>query len=55
MFDALAHGLPFIATNLGFFKEFAALGLGVAVKRHPREFSNGLKILIGITLVTQNP
>ncbi len=23
MFDALAHGLPFIATNLGFFKEFA--------------------------------
>ena len=45
MFDALAHGLPFIATNLGFFKEFAAHGLGVAVKRHPREFSNGIKNL----------
>jgi glycosyltransferase involved in cell wall biosynthesis len=45
MFDALAHGLPFIATNLGFFKEFAALGLGVTVKRDPREFSNGIKNL----------
>jgi glycosyltransferase involved in cell wall biosynthesis len=45
MFDALAHGLPFIATNLGFFKEFAALGLGMTVKRDPREFSNGIKNL----------
>jgi glycosyltransferase involved in cell wall biosynthesis len=45
MFDALAHGLPFIATNLGFFKEFAALGLGMTVKRDPSEFSNGIKNL----------
>jgi glycosyltransferase involved in cell wall biosynthesis len=45
MFDALAHGLPFIATNLGFFKEFAAQGLGITVKRNPREFSNGIKNL----------
>jgi glycosyltransferase involved in cell wall biosynthesis len=45
MFDALAHGLPFIATNLGFFKEFAAQGLGITVKRDPREFSNGIKNL----------
>ena len=27
MFDALTHGLPFIATDLGFFKEFANKGL----------------------------
>ena len=45
MFDALAHGLPFIATNLGFFKEFAAQGLGITVKRDPHEFSNGIKNL----------
>jgi glycosyltransferase involved in cell wall biosynthesis len=45
MFDALAHGLPFIATNSGFFKEFAAQGLGITVKRNPREFSNGIKNL----------
>lgn len=45
MFDALAHGLPFIATNLGFFKEFAAQGLGITVKRNPHEFSNGIKNL----------
>jgi glycosyltransferase involved in cell wall biosynthesis len=45
MFDALAHGLPFIATNLGFFKEFAAQGLGMTVKRDPHEFSNGIKNL----------
>ena len=23
MFDALGHGLPFVASDLGFFKEFA--------------------------------
>src|SRR5215208_4987690 len=28
MFDALAHGLPFIASDLRFFKEFADMGLG---------------------------
>jgi hypothetical protein len=26
MFDALAHGLPFIATDLEFFKEYAKKG-----------------------------
>jgi glycosyltransferase involved in cell wall biosynthesis len=45
MFDALAHGLPFIATDLEFFKEFAAHGLGIAVKRNPSDFSKALGIL----------
>jgi glycosyltransferase involved in cell wall biosynthesis len=45
LIDALAHGLPFIATDLGFFKEFSALGLGITVKRSPQEFSKGIKIL----------
>jgi len=45
MFDALAHGLPFIATDLGFFKEFSAQGLGITVKRSAGDFSNGIKLL----------
>jgi len=45
MFDALAHGLPFIATDLGFFREFAAKGLGITAKRNPHEFSKGIKKL----------
>ena len=45
MFDALAHGLPFIATDLEFFKEFAVQGLGIAVKRNPNDFSKALGIL----------
>jgi glycosyltransferase involved in cell wall biosynthesis len=44
MFDALAHGLPFVASDLGFFKEFARKGLGIAVKRKLFEFSKALKI-----------
>ena len=43
MFDALAHGLPFIATDLEFFKEFAIKGLGITVKRHPKEFKKALE------------
>lgn len=43
MFDALGHGLPFVSTNLGFFKEFEDKNLGVCVKRDPYEFSMGLK------------
>ena len=42
MFDALAHGLPFIATDLEFFKEYARKGLGVTVKRDPKEFKQAL-------------
>lgn len=45
MFDALAHGLPFVASDLDFFREFASQGLGITVKRNPDEFSNGLKRL----------
>jgi glycosyltransferase involved in cell wall biosynthesis len=45
MFDALAHGLPFIATDLGFFREFAAQGLGITVKRNPHEFFKAIKKL----------
>jgi glycosyltransferase involved in cell wall biosynthesis len=42
MFDALAHGLPFIATYLPFFNEFAMKGLGITVKRDPCEFAKAL-------------
>lgn len=45
MFDALAHGLPFVATDLEFFKEFASYGLGITVKRTKEEFSRGIKAL----------
>jgi len=45
MFDALAHGLPFIATDLGFFREFANKGLGIVVKRRPNEFARAIKKL----------
>ena len=42
MFDALAHGLPFVATNLDFFIEYARKGLGITVKRNPEAFSKAL-------------
>lgn len=42
MFDALAHGLPFISSNLEFFKEFANMGLGIISKRDPKSFSNAI-------------
>jgi glycosyltransferase involved in cell wall biosynthesis len=45
MFDALAHGLPFIATDLEFFREFAAQGLGITAKRNPHAFFKGIKKL----------
>jgi glycosyltransferase involved in cell wall biosynthesis len=45
MFDALAHGLPFIATDLEFFREFGAKGLGITAKRNPHAFSQGIKKL----------
>jgi glycosyltransferase involved in cell wall biosynthesis len=45
MFDAIAHGIPFIATDLAFFNEFAAKGLGITVKREANQFSNGIKKL----------
>jgi len=45
MFDALAHGLPFVATNLKFFEEFSQKGLGITVKRSPDQFSKALEII----------
>jgi glycosyltransferase involved in cell wall biosynthesis len=45
MFDALSYGLPFIATRLGFFVEFASRGLGIAVGRNPKEFSDAMLYL----------
>lgn len=45
MFDALAHGLPFIASDLRFFKEFANMGLGIACKRDTQSFERSLSTL----------
>jgi len=45
MFDALAHGLPFVSSDLGFFREFSAMGLGITAKRTPKDFSNAIKRL----------
>ena len=45
MFDALSYGLPFIASRLGFFVEFASRGLGIAVGRNPKEFSDAMVYL----------
>ncbi len=42
MFDGLAHGLPFVATDLEFFREFSAQGLGITVRRNPSAFATGL-------------
>jgi glycosyltransferase involved in cell wall biosynthesis len=42
MFDALGHGIPFIASDLPFFNEFAAKGLGITAKRMPHAFTNAL-------------
>lgn len=45
MFDGLVHGLPFVATDLPFFKEFSLKGLGIIVKRKPAAFAKALKTL----------
>jgi hypothetical protein len=42
MFDGLAHGIPFISSNIGFFREFASRGLGMSVNRSADEFSAAL-------------
>jgi glycosyltransferase involved in cell wall biosynthesis len=42
MFDALGHGIPFIASALPFFNEFATKGLGITAKRTPNSFTNAL-------------
>ena len=45
MFDGLAHGVPFVASDLPFFKEYSSMGLGIAVKRKPDAFASGLVML----------
>jgi glycosyltransferase involved in cell wall biosynthesis len=45
MFDGLAHGLPFVASDLPFFSEFSSEGLGITVKRKPDAFADGFKAL----------
>ena len=40
MFDGLGHGKPFVASDLGFFKEFSLKKLGIVTKRDPRMFKN---------------
>lgn len=42
MYDGLAHSLPFISSNIEFFKEFSELGLGISANRNPIEFSKDL-------------
>jgi glycosyltransferase involved in cell wall biosynthesis len=47
MYDGLAHSLPFISSNIEFFKEFSELGLGISANRNPIEFS---KVLVKLDL-----
>ena len=43
MFDGLGHGKPFLATDNGFFGEFANMGLGIVTKRNASSFEEGLQ------------
>jgi len=45
LFDALAHGLPFIASDLSFFQEFSQMGLGITCNRDAGSFSAAIKTL----------
>lgn len=45
MFDALAHRLPFVASDLDFFKEFAEMRLGITAKRNPVSFAKAIREL----------
>lgn len=45
MFDGFAHGLPFISSNIPFFREFSDMGLGISVHRDPNQFSRALLTL----------
>jgi glycosyltransferase involved in cell wall biosynthesis len=42
MFDALAHTVPFVASDLDFFKEFEEMGLGITAKRDPVSFAKAI-------------
>jgi glycosyltransferase involved in cell wall biosynthesis len=45
MFDALAHGLPFVASDLQFFREFAEMGLGIVSNRDIESFKKSIRAL----------
>jgi glycosyltransferase involved in cell wall biosynthesis len=45
LFDAIAHGLPFIASDLKFFREFADMNLGKTCNRDPVSFSQSIAYL----------
>ena len=45
MFDALAHGLPFVASDLQFFREFAEMGLGIVCNRDIESFERSIRAL----------
>jgi glycosyltransferase involved in cell wall biosynthesis len=38
MYDGLGHGKPFVASDLGFFKEFSLMNVGMVTKRNPQSF-----------------
>jgi glycosyltransferase involved in cell wall biosynthesis len=42
MFDALAHTVPFVASDLDFFKEFEEMDLGITAKRDPVSFAKAI-------------
>ena len=42
MYDGIAHGLPFISSNIEFFSEFSNMGLGISVDRNVSELSRAL-------------
>ncbi len=43
MFDGLGHGKPFVASNLGFFKEFSSINLGIVTERDGVKFEKAFK------------
>jgi glycosyltransferase involved in cell wall biosynthesis len=45
MFDAMAHTVPFVASDLDFFKEFEEMGLGITAKRDPVSFAKAINNL----------
>ncbi len=45
LYDAIAHGLPFIGSNFAFFKEFANMGLGIVSEGDSASFSDAINQL----------
>ncbi|WP_458746490.1 glycosyltransferase [Candidatus Nitrosocosmicus sp. T] len=43
MFDGLGHGKPFVASDLGFFKEFSSKNRGIVTKRDPSAFEKAFE------------